>query len=478
MSRFQRRRGRHLMAAWVGLLLAASVAAPVAAKAPIRSSSIDTSFFCEESLVGGQGSAQLYFAGLFVDASGMFFGGELSIQTDASDPQGTNTFGEITTGTFDGTHYEASAEMVADADGLSRGTATIAADFAFGPAEPFAARERIGNFWQISEGTDEPALVSGEITFAGDTFPFADCPGSRHAETSFQTSPNATQVKLTFTDLHCQVDLGGGDVAFIDLFGGGAAGSIFFGIDPAFISGAADVAYSFDGDAIEIDAAMPSFDDTIGEPVADSHVAARFEPDGPAISEYLPRRSGYEKSTFQVYSVEGSLDVPAAGVTVDLSSCQFVLQDLRAVSTNSRGPSAPRPVNDTPDGAIALERGASVSLRTGGASDGELDTTCLESPFGQTTFSRTVWYTVEGDGSEMTIDTAGSDFDTVIAVYVEMDLGNGPELVEVACVDDVFGAIGRDIHASLTGPTEAGVTYWVQIGGWNNAWGTLRVSVS
>jgi len=67
-------------------------------------------------------------------------------------------------------------------------------------------------------------------------------------------------------------------------------------------------------------------------------------------------------------------------------------------------------------------------------------------------------------GSPITIDTAGSNFDTLIAAYLPTD----PGYEEIACIDDVpFEPIGATFQAALTLDTEKGQTYYVQIGGYD-----------
>jgi hypothetical protein len=86
----------------------------------------------------------------------------------------------------------------------------------------------------------------------------------------------------------------------------------------------------------------------------------------------------------------------------------------------------------------------------------------------------TGWWTFTGNGGEVTIDTAGSTFDTVVGVYV-MD---GEELVQVGCVDDVAdGAGGGTAQAVITVGTDADVTYFVQAGGFSSSTGQLELSV-
>lgn len=82
--------------------------------------------------------------------------------------------------------------------------------------------------------------------------------------------------------------------------------------------------------------------------------------------------------------------------------------------------------------------------------DGEPTETCAP-------FANTVWYgvTLAGD-TLVSVDTAGSDYDTTLALWT----GTGFEDLDlVACNDDV-----DTLQARLTFAAEGGVTYWVQAG--------------
>ena len=92
---------------------------------------------------------------------------------------------------------------------------------------------------------------------------------------------------------------------------------------------------------------------------------------------------------------------------------------------------------------------------------------------------RTVWFSLEGTGSSVTIDTAGSGFDTVLAVYTRASDGS-LVLVDGACNDDfLFEPIGRSRQAAVTFETVAGTSYLIQVGGFpdDDNWGTLRLAV-
>ncbi|MDH3262149.1 MAG: hypothetical protein OEM84_14485 [Acidimicrobiia bacterium] len=73
-------------------------------------------------------------------------------------------------------------------------------------------------------------------------------------------------------------------------------------------------------------------------------------------------------------------------------------------------------------------------------------------------FANTVWYSVTLDGdTDVRIDTAGSDYDTTLAVWV----GSGfDDATLVACNDDTF----ESLQSALSFPAMAGTTYLVQAG--------------
>jgi hypothetical protein len=85
------------------------------------------------------------------------------------------------------------------------------------------------------------------------------------------------------------------------------------------------------------------------------------------------------------------------------------------------------------------------------------------------TIGKTVWYrfTATANGT-MTMNTVGSDFDTVLAVYTGPAVNS---LVRVACDDDSAGE-----QSQLTMPVVAGTTYHVQVGGFNGAAGNVVIN--
>jgi hypothetical protein len=89
--------------------------------------------------------------------------------------------------------------------------------------------------------------------------------------------------------------------------------------------------------------------------------------------------------------------------------------------------------------------------------------------YGPIGIGRTAWWRFVGTGTEVTIDTAGSGFDTVLGVYFDDPAG---ALYPVDCVDDV-----DSLQARITVPTEAGRTYWIQAGGYSGQAGTLVLAL-
>ena len=170
--------------------------------------------------------------------------------------------------------------------------------------------------------------------------------------------------------------------------------------------------------------------------------------------------------TTQTYAVTASLDL--FDRTLDLTRCSGDVTAREfagdAIVTRPSGPNVGGtvPGNDTPAGAIPISPGTRLNAQTGGASLVAEDpiTTCPEGL--QDNLGRTLWYKIEGTGGPVTFDTAGSDFDTVIAVYQSVD-GN---LTEIGCDDDVFSApLGTTVQAALTIDTIRGETYFAQAGG-------------
>jgi hypothetical protein len=144
----------------------------------------------------------------------------------------------------------------------------------------------------------------------------------------------------------------------------------------------------------------------------------------------------------------------------------------------------PTPVNDTPAGAVRLA-GATVVQTGGTALEAEVSNPCIR-PSPQVPDYRathTVWFTVTGNGPT-TIDTAGTRFDTALAVYTSDGSGRLTP-VSGACSDDIRAELNprvfglSSLQATSTFQAEPGTAYYVQVGGVSSDDndGALRISV-
>jgi subtilisin family serine protease len=134
----------------------------------------------------------------------------------------------------------------------------------------------------------------------------------------------------------------------------------------------------------------------------------------------------------------------------------------------------PWPENDPFEEAVLLTSPISLSASTVRATmqSGE-PRRCLDPSDGVVdNIGATVWYRLEpGYRTEMTIDTAGSDFDTILGLYEGATVD---ALTALACNDDIAGHTSARVSADVF----PGHTYWVQASGSSGATGTLSLAVS
>jgi hypothetical protein len=341
-----------------------------------------------------------------------------------------------------------------------------------------------GTVYALS-GTLTMPGVSGTITFGSET-----CSSSDGTFTSFNTNPHAHVDSFNGSGAFCDLtnDVGGELFIFVNVDGQG----VF--IDAQEVGAGVNVGAAGDGTL----AADGTGSFTIGEYDLDT-----FEPTGGTASVSMSVRDTGETFSYvttytnQVFRTRGSiLDLEgtftgSAG-SFDLGPCVLTTTQTKTIANGSNGPkpSGKAPANDKPAGAVALKPGGKATVATKGASvASEAPYPCLElidedgNPF-TIPVEFTVWYKVVGTGSPITIDTAGSDYDPVAAVYT----GSPPSFTTVDCVDDQsYEPFGRNTQAWVTVPTVAGTTYWVQIGGLDEVdfrtgvrslpYGTLKVAV-
>ncbi len=392
--------------------------------------------------------------------------------TDASgDPTLAGPAKDEVTGERNGNALHLEVGMFDVATGDPDGTAIIDATLA--PTGRTTTDRHIDHFKgqriQTTTASTPMAVTTGTLSVAGVDFDLAGCQGAAVVVDQRFISPDTFIAEASGTEMQCEIDQDGTHLSMFGAFDDQGVGFADVLVDPVG-AGTADV--SLVGGAI--DATFPIQAIDTGETVATATLDATLTPTGATEVTALVAQTETFKATYALMSVAGSLVVEGVG-SYDLSACQADAYQIRVVVHDPNGPKpgtrlAP---NDTPAGAIHLTPGFEANVQSGAtAAAAEQPASCMP-PFGA--IGHTLWYTVTGTGRTLTLDTAGSNFDTVIAVYAR----DGDAFTELDCVDDVpTGQVTRDIQARIAMPTAAGMTYWVQVGGFAGEYGRLRLSLT
>lgn len=342
-------------------------------------------------------------------------------------------------------------------------------------------------FSDESSGTNRRSVVSGvrqELAVSGELllpsalgFALDGCSGARQSIEVFVTNPDAetmhgAQVQLTcawegassLVTLFAWTDASG---TYTDLFVGDTSGE-YQGIGTGTLSTTAfHATYQL--------ASMGSEGEPggiTGTATASATLAATRD----RINDRYRFGATRHHAVGSFLAVAGTvnLSLPAGDITLpmDADSCSAVDLRVTQITTSPNGPKGRPLANDLPENALPLAPGDAVRVNTAGTAvdpeapclvtDGETGEP-IELPFGHT-----AWWAIEGTGSPVTVDTAGSSFDTALGVYVQTDAG----LEQVACVDDVDSLLAR-----VTFETATGTTYLVQVGGFAGQAGTLELGV-
>ncbi len=132
-------------------------------------------------------------------------------------------------------------------------------------------------------------------------------------------------------------------------------------------------------------------------------------------------------------------------------------------------PSTAGPTND--DFAARFELGGGSSNASGSNVDGTKEPG--EPAHAGVAGGRSVWWSwVPAATGAATITTAGSNFDTLLAVYVGSSLGT---LSEIASNDD--DSFGNDLSSRVTFQAQAGTAYSIAVDGYNGAAGSVALHV-
>ena len=437
-----------------------------------RESDTRVNLFCEDVTAG---NAHLFLFAETSDTFGSFTDLEIWSGSLSGEP---DLVGDTSSIVLTPTGGSGSVALV-EPDGDPAGTATLSATFApSGPAEPYEFTEDNGNETFHIEGVFQPLSVTGTLAVnqahgPDPTFALGSCSAGIDTYTLTSTNPTSFVSHDQQINLNCSWQLDDGFVelfAVSDRFGTFSDLSIvdrrndFSGFAEPVLSPTSFVA---DYDVIENES---------GDPAGTASASATLTQTDERIS--IRDQSGNFKfrASGWVLAVDGSLTIDAGRVSTTLpmddSSCEA--SDVR-VSEIVGKVSGPKLKNDAPAGAIPLGIGGTVEVRTGGtAFDAEEACTVdFDGDVEELPFAHTAWWTFTGTGGDVTVDSAGSDFDTIIGVYVL----DGGSFEQVGCVDDVFDPETEEgsLQSRVTIATIAGQTYYIQAGGFGGSAGTLRL---
>jgi hypothetical protein len=453
-----------------------------------RSTDHSVSLACDgiNSIDGG---AFLFFGATISDTYGSDAGLDLWFAPQPTgDPDLSRDFDQPATVTWNGTTFAGSVPL-RRADGSSAGSATFSATLTpSGAPTSFTDSFKDGNHRVVFSGTDQAYSATGFLTIpAGPVFDLGGCRGDDSVVTTTATNPSAYTSRFSSRLVNCALSNAAGDSAaiFIDL--SQADGAFIdvglFAPDGSLILEATDFVAISNG---TIDSDLPLYDPNTGDPLAGgAHISATVTATSTTFTNLMKNATQRRTTRGQLIDIEGT--VTLAGHSFDLGACVGQDSTTKIIQTNPQGPKpgGKVPANDLPTHATTLRPGSTAMIQTKGAAP------AAEAPYECLTFTDpntgevfsvpvgyTVWYTFTGTGATMTVDTAGSDYDTVAAIYTASAGTYTP--VANGCDDDTpTPPIGRSLQASVTIPTVAGTTYLVQIGGFPEsfAYGNLRVSL-
>lgn len=377
--------------------------------------------------------------------------------------------------------FEAEMALFSEALGENVGTASVAGTYEqIGDLELiFEGRSKFANVVQDERLEVAPLGVAGllEVAIEGfepTAFDLAECEGVRELYQLWHTNPTAFVRRVSGTEMFCELEADGW---FLEVFGydvddegelhltAWEPGTEPYEDMPAVFGFAEQPDLSYGALDLDVELWTPFSEDPFGIAQVEATLAQ-----GEFFGVEVLFQNGYLKVDSYALLVEGSLTMPS-GVLFDMSECggDHFEEKVFENPNESQGKGNP-PGNDAIEGSVELTNGDNVHTRM--AAEGS-EATCIDPDFGEIPLGKTVWYTVAGTGDPMTVDTTGSDFDTVAAVYTM----EGSELVQQGCLDDNFDETGFRNVVALTFDTVADETYYVQIGGFDNQYGHLKVEL-
>jgi hypothetical protein len=341
-----------------------------------------------------------------------------------------------------------------------------------GPATTRDDQHRTGNVRVTTMLTEQPLTGQATLSLPDGTAAALDCAGQSVSWAFTATQPDAYAERgPRITTIECIVPLPEGDTTVVQVEqaseGGYVAVSVF------------DESDGFGGDTGDFSITRTSVRANVPmyqRGAEESFGAARVELTLSSLERsrfVLSHSAGKEIFFLEAIRAAGSVTLPDGRlVALDCNGERSVSQK---VTTAPSGPDStgPSPGNDAPAGAVALAPGGRHSTQTRSADPApELPLWCYDEPPHDPGYlpGRTVWYRFTGTGAPVTVDTAGSGFNTMLAVYAV----DGDTYTEVACADDHWRETWQ-AHATLD--TQRGVEYLVQVGGVGGQSGILKVAL-
>jgi len=215
---------------------------------------------------------------------------------------------------------------------------------------------------------------------------------------------------------------------------------------------------------------LPLRNSHTGEVLGSYPVTITLKATGPTTTHVLRTSIARVTQAWTPYQATGTVTIPWGTYS---ATCNHMEVTSREIIRAARGPKpgGTPPANDTIAGAARLTVGDTVRTTNRAATMAtEKGMSCVDAPVG-----RSLWYSFVGTGEPVRLDTAGSSFDTAIAVY------SGATLRQVACEDNTeqdYPLPLASLQATLEMPTVRGVTYHVQVAGVFGDLGRLTLSLT
>lgn len=364
-----------------------------------------------------------------------------------------------------------------------------------GDPQPYSYESSGTNVRYRVEGVVQEYSVAGTAALPGElSLDLGTCMAARESYSFFGTNPDAFVGKSEGGFLGCSwedesytVILSGyrdGEWAAADLYVSDLTGEYYGFSDAVMNESLFSAEFQLFAPETEPEGvhaeAVPLPDEPVGWALAQATLA-------PTADRYRFKESfGSEKyrAWISPLTVDGSLQIEWPGGELDLAmddaSCYAEQYRSMQISASPNGTPNVKPVpNDLPENAEPISVGATDMVRnTAGTSpDPEASCTFFDPELGEPIevfIGHTAWWTLEGTAADVTVDTAGSSFDTVLGIYVLTEEG----FAQVACVDDVFTDPDQGTaQAWVTFAADAGVTYYIQAGGYGYSTGRLELAV-